>query len=219
MRISWRLWFRAALLVIVIVLIWIRLVPHRRTAIREKSHVTDLAVTSPLNQPGSETAPADAYQVYSALYQAPSKDPLAFAEYSITDIPQVDGSCLKPETPEQHAMTDAFVGANRQSHRWEQKFSIPQGYRLFPHAEIPQVQGCLATHGRDPGCESYKGLRYLRFLGVPGFDNTHTRALVSVIKSCGGFCGNGGIFAVEKTGSTWKRSETTDFTRNCSWMY
>ena len=219
MRISWRLWFRVALLVIVAALIWIRFIPHRRTPTRSGEHITDLAATSPMNQAGGGPAPAEAYDVYSALYQAPSKDPLAFAENSVTDIPQVDGSCLRPSTPQEHAMTDAFVAANRQSHRWEQKFNVPQGYRLLPRAEVPQVQRCLAAHGHDAGCESYRQLKYVRYLGVPGFDENHTRALVSVIKSCGGFCGSGGIFAVEKSGDTWKRSETTDFTRNCSWIY
>ena len=219
MRSSWRLWLRVALFAIVIALIWIRFVPHRRTPAQSNRRVTDLAVTSPMNQAGGGPVPPEAYDVYSALYEAPSKDPLAFAEYSITDIPQVDGSCLKPSTPQENAMTDAFVAGNRQSHRWEQKFTIPQGYRLLPHAEVPQAQRCLATHGHDAGCESYKELRYVRFLGVPGFDQNRTRALVSVIKSCGGFCGSGGIFAVEKSGDTWKRSETTDFTRNCSWIY
>jgi hypothetical protein len=219
MRGSWRLWFRVALFVIVIALIWIRFVPHRRAGSSSKSHITDLAVTSPLNQPGYETSPAEAYDVYSALYQVPSQDPLAFAEYSITDIPQVDGSCLKPSTPQEHAMTDAFVAANRQSHRWEEKFSIPQGYKVLSHGEVPQAQSCLASHGREAGCDNYRHLRYVRFLGVPGFDDKHTRALVSVIKSCGGFCGSGGIFAVERAGNSWKRSETTDFTRNCSWIY
>lgn len=219
MRSSWRLWFRVALFVIVIVLIWVRFFSHRRGGSSSKSHVTDLSATSPLNQPGSQAAPPGSYDVYSALYQAPSPDPLVFAEYSITDIPQVDGSCLRPSTPQERAMTDAFVAANRQSHHWEQKFSIPQGYKVLPHSEVRQIQSCLATHGLDSGCESYKQLRYVRFLGVPGFDDAHTRALVSVIKSCGGFCGSGGIFAVEKSGDSWKRSETTDFTRNCSWIY
>jgi len=219
MRISWRLWFRVALFIIVVVLIWIRFVPHRRTPPHSGQRITDLAATSPLNQPGDGPAPAEAYEVYSALYQAPSRDPLAFAEYSVTDIPQVDGSCLKPSTAQEHAMTDAFVAANRQSHRWEQKFTIPQGYRLLPQAEIPEAQRCLASHGHGANCESYGQLRYVRFLGVPGFDENHTRALVSVIKSCGGFCGSGGIFVVQKDGGTWKRLETTDFTRNCSWIY
>ena len=31
-----------------------------------------------------------------AFYQAPLQVPLPFAENSVTDIPQVDGSCLKP---------------------------------------------------------------------------------------------------------------------------
>jgi hypothetical protein len=43
--------------------------------------------------------------------------------------------------------------------------------------------------------------------------------LVSVIKKCGRYCGSGGIFVAEKAGGTWRRAETTDFTRNCNWMY
>ncbi len=217
---SWRFWLRICLLGIAIVLLLVRLAPFRHVKAPPTQHIADLAATSPLNQPGDGVAPADAYEVYSGIYRTSSPDPLAFAENSITDIPQVDGSCLKPSTPEEHEMADAFVAANRQSHRWEQKFSIAQGYRLLPRAEIAKAQSCLATHGRDAAaCESYKQLRYVRFLGVPGFDQAHTHALASVIKSCGGFCGNGGIFAVEKIDGSWQRSPTTDFTRNCSWMY
>ncbi len=218
--ISWRLWLRVALILIATLLIWTRLVSHRHAHLLTPKPITDLAATSPLNQPGSEPAPAEAYEIYSSLYQAPVQELLAFAENSVTDIPQVDGSCLKPSTPQEHEMTDAFVAANQHSHRWEQKFSIPQGYRLLPPDELTQVQTCLSTHGRDAAaCASYKDIKHVRYLGVPGFDHTHTQALVSVIKSCGGLCGSGGIFAVEKTGNTWRRSATTDFTRDCSWMY
>lgn len=220
MRISWRLWLRLALVVAAVAILWMRLASYRRAGTPGARKITDLAATSPLNQPGGGAVPAEAYEVYSALYQAPAQEPLVFAENSATDIPQLDGSCLKPSTPEEHAMADAFVAANRQSHRWEQKFSIPQGYRLLGHDEAGEALGCLATHGRDAAaCEGYKQIRHVRYLGVPGFDQAHTRALVSVIKSCGGFCGSGGIFAVEKTGGVWQRSATTDFTRDCSWMY
>jgi hypothetical protein len=219
MRISWRLWLRIILLVVAVVLVWTRFVGHRHPKTVTQP-ITDLAATSPLNQPGGEAIPAEAYEIYSGLYQAPMQEPLVFAQNSVTDIPQVNGSCLKPSTPEEHEITDAFVAANRQSHHWDRHFSIAQGYRLLPHNEVGEVLSCLATHGRDvTRCESYKQIKFVRFLGVPGIDHTHTRALVSVIKSCGGFCGNGGIFAVEKKGGTWQRSATTDFTRDCSWMY
>jgi len=220
MRGSWRLWLRLAVVVAAVALLWVRIASQRHSKTPANKAITDLAKTSPLNQRGGGAAPAEAYDVYSALYQAPTPEPLAFAENSVTDIPQLDGSCLKPSTPEEQQMTDAFVAANRQSHRWEQKFSIPQGYRLLEHDEAGQVLACLATHGRDAAtCEGYKQIRHVRYLGVPGFDQAHTRALVSVIKSCGGFCGSGGIFAVEKKGGKWQRSATTDFTRDCSWMY
>lgn len=218
-KISWRLWLRLALIIIVAALIWIRLISPRIVKAPAKP-ITDLVVTSPLNQPGGDLAPAEAYEIYSALYQTPTPEPLAFAQNSVTDIPQVNGSCLKPSTPEEREMTDAFIAANQHSHRWEQKFSIPQGYRILPPNELNQAQACLSTHGRDAAaCAAYKDIRHVRYLGVPGFDHTHTRALVSVIKSCGSLCGSGGIFAVEKTAGKWQRSPTTDFTRNCSWMY
>jgi hypothetical protein len=220
MNTSWRLWMRVSLIVIAALLIWVRIASQHHARTLTTKPITDLAVISPLNQPGGGVAPADGYEIYSALYQAPLQEPLAFAENSVTDIPQVDGSCLKPSTPEEHEMTDAFVAANRQSHRWEQKFSIAQGYRLLSRIELAQAHTCLAIQMRDTAaCESYKQLKHVRYLGVPGFDRTRTHALVSVIKSCGGLCGSGGIFAVERTDGGWQRSVTTNFTRDCSWMY
>jgi hypothetical protein len=201
MRISRWIW-----LVVVLfagTLLWMGIHSLRRP--KTPSPITDLGATMPLNQPGGGVVPTEAYAVYSALYQAPMQEPLVFSEDSLTDIPQVNGSCLRPTAAQEQEMTDAFVAANQQTHRWEQKFSIPQGYRLLPHSELTQ--------------ENYKQIRYVRLLGVPGFDHAHTRALVSVIKSCGHLCGSGGIFAVERMGGTWQRSATTDFTRDCSWMY
>lgn len=220
MRLSGRFWFRIILLIVAVVLLWTRVVPRYRAKAPTTRSVPDLAATSPLNQPGGAAVPADAYEIYSALYRAAIEEPLVFAENSVTDIPQVGGSCLRPSTPAEHEMNDAFVAANRQSHRWEPKFTIPGGYRVLPYNEAAHAQTCLDPRGHPAaGCESYQQVKYVRYLGVPGFDRTHTRALVSVIKSCGGFCGSGGIFAVEKAGGSWQRSETTDFTRDCSWMY
>lgn len=220
MRISRGLWLWMTLAVIALVLLWARISSQRHAETPATKAIPDLSVTSPLNQPGGGTAPAEAYEIYSALYQAPILEPLVFADDSVTDIPQVNGSCLKPSTLQEREMTDAFTGANEQSHRWEKEFTIPAGYRLLQSREAAEAQRCLETHGQDvPRCKSFEQVRHVRFLGVPGFDHAHTRALVSVVKICGGSCGSGGIFVVEKTGGTWRRSETTDFTRDCSWMY
>jgi hypothetical protein len=219
-HISWRLSLWISLVVVATVLTWIRIASQHHEKPVTTKPIPDLAATSPLNQPGGGVVPAEAYEIYSALYSIPMPEPLAFAENSVTDIPQVDGSCLQPSTQEEHEMTDAFVAANRQSHRWEQKFSITQGYRLLQRSELAQAHACLATKSGDvAACAAYKQLKHVRYLGVPGFDHTHTHALVSVIKSCGGLCGSGGIFAVEKIHGRWQRSVPTDFTRNCSWMY
>jgi hypothetical protein len=214
---SMRVWWRVGLIVVVIAVVVLGL---RTTSMHRAGKPTDLGVTMPLNQPGGGPAPDDAYEVYSDLYQAPMQESLAFAEDSAIDIPQVNGSCLRPKALQEHEMTDDFVAANQQVHRWQQKFSIAQGYRMLPANELAQAKTCLAIHARGGApCEDFKQLRYVRLLGVPGFNHAHTRALVSVIKSCGEFCGSGGIFAVEKKDGAWQRSATTDFTRDCSWIY
>src|SRR5579872_4586356 len=165
---------------------------------RSATPVPDLSLTSPLNIPGGGPAPADAYEVYSGLYQDQLPEPLLFSDESVTDIPQVNGSCLRPSTPEEQEMSDAFAAANRQSHHWETKFTIPAGYKLIPREEAGAAQRCLETHSQDGSCARFKGILHVRFLGVPGFDRTHMHALVSVMKMCGSFCGSGGIFEAEK---------------------
>ena len=219
MRSSRSLWLLASIAAIAVLYLLMRLVPyHARSS--PPTSIPDLSVTSPLNQPGRATVPVEAYEIYSALYQEPQTERLVFAEDSETDIPQVDGNCLKPSTPLEHEMFDAFVAANQQSHRWETRFTISTQYRLLSLAEAETAQRCIER--REPhtaSCEPYRQLQHVRYLGVPGFDRAHTRALVSVLRKCGTYCGSGGIFVVEKTGNLWHRTETTDFVRNCSWMY
>jgi hypothetical protein len=215
---GWGLWITVS--VTALAGLWICTGAHLLRNRSEPKPVVDLSLVSPLNGPGGGEAPADSYEVYSALYQDAMTEPLVFAAESVTDIPQVNGSCLQPSTPDEHTMTDAFVAANRQSQHWQRKFAIPQGYRLIPRPEARVVQSCLETHFQDAAqCAPYRSIEHVRFLGVPGFNASHTQALVSVVKMCGGFCGSGGIFVVEKSGNTWRRAETTDFTRECSWMY
>jgi hypothetical protein len=209
---------RVVVVLAVLAFVVARIGCHRRTnPVREP--IADLSATSPLNIPGGGAVPADAYEVYSALYQDHLPEPLVFSDESVTDIPQVNGSCLQPSTPEEHELTNAFVAANRQSHRWEAKFAIPAGYKLIARDEAGAAQRCLETHSQDGACARFKGILHVRFLGVPGFDGTHTHALVSVMKMCGSFCGSGGIFEAEKTGNGWRRSEPSAFTQECSWMY
>lgn len=218
MQISWRIWAGSIVVVAALALLWRHF--HNFQPAPTPAAIPDRAVSSPLNLPGGGMAPADAYAVYSGLYQEPADEPLVFSSDSVTDIPQVNGSCLRPATAEERELTAAFEAANRQAHRWEQKFAIPQGYQLISRRQASDAQNCLQTHGQNtPPCEPYKQVRHVRFLGVPGFDHAHTHALVSVVKMCGRYCGNGGIFEVENKGGAWRRSDASDFTRECSWMY
>ena len=221
-----QIWSHKALIAVVVVammvalLLWFQTRLPRRANRAASKPIQDLSHTSPLNQPNGGPAPADAYEIYSALYQTPADEPLVFAEDSVTDIPQVNGSCLQPGSSEERELSGAFNLANQHSRRWENQFTIPQGYKLISHAQASIAQTCIETHNKDATrCAPYKGLRHVRFLGVPGFDRAHTHALVSVVKMCGSFCGSGGIFEVEKSGTTWRRSDPSDFTRECSWTY
>ncbi|MGC2616123.1 MAG: hypothetical protein WA354_18970 [Terracidiphilus sp.] len=213
-------WLWLSLGVIAAGILCFRILAPRFTNPNTLATIPDLSVTSPLNQPGGGDAPPEAYEIYSALYQQPQQEPLAFAEESRTDIPQVNGSCLKPSTPQEHEMSDSFVAANQQSHRWAKKFTIPAAYLLLSQSATAKALDCLAGGGKNGvDCGVYRSLRHVRYLGVPGFDRAHDRALVSVEKMCGMQCGSGGVFEVKKAGSAWVRAEPNDFTRECSWMY
>ena len=208
----------ALLVVAAVVVVW--RVSGRFRHANPPPSVSDRSATSPLNMPGGGPAPVDAYAVYSDLYKEPAGEPLVFSNDSITDIPQVNGSCLKPSTPEERELTAAFEAANQQTHGWEEKFTVAQGYRLLTHSQASDAQACIQTHMQDAAkCAPYAQVHHVRYLGVPGFDQARTHALVSVVKMCGRYCGNGGIFEVEKSRAGWKRSDPSDFTRECSWMY
>ncbi|HEX4038590.1 MAG TPA: hypothetical protein VHX37_11070 [Acidobacteriaceae bacterium] len=222
MRVSVRVILRVGLVVVAVAILCVRLIPRHgrpQNLVPHQRSVPDLSVTQPLNQAGGGAAPADAYAVYSALYQTPAGEPLVFDEDSGTDIPQVGGSCLRPKTEDERQMTEAFEAANRMSHRWERRFVIPQDYRLLDNGATGKALECLGSHEQGGACAAYAGVQHVRFLGVPGFDAAHTHALVSVIRKCGGFCGSGGIFEVEKTGGTWQRVAVTEFVEDCSWAY
>jgi len=219
MQFSRTMWLWASLAVLGLAILVVRFVaPHHVEAPVSKP-IPDLSVTSPLNQSGGAAIAANAYEIYSALYEGPQTEPLAFAEDSLTDIPQVEGSCLKPSNPEERELTDAFVAANKQSHRWEKKFSVSSNYILLSAREARTAESCVERHAQNAECKPFATIRHVRYLGVPGFDRSYTKALVSVVKKCGRYCGSGGIFAVEKTDGQWRRSETSDFVRECSWMY
>lgn len=217
MRISPSRWLWLSVAVVTAGILCFRILSPRSTKPDARATIPDLSVTSPLNQPGGGEIAPEAYEIYSAQYLQPQPEPLAFAEDSQTDIPQVNGRCLKPSTPQEREMADAFVAANQQSHHWEKKFTIPAGYLLLSRSATAKALDCLASGGKSgTDCGDYHALRHVRYLGVPGFDRAHARALVSVVKMCGIDCGRGGVFEVEKAGSTWTRSEPTDFTRGAA---
>lgn len=216
MRLSRVLW-AVVILAAIAAILWRPMLPRRPHP--QRSSIPDRSVTSPLNQPGGGAAPDDSYAVYSALYQQ-TDEPLVFAQESVTDIPQLNGSCLRPSTAEEREMVAAFEEANRQSHVWQQRFAIPSGYRLLSHDAADNALACLASHGEGTaGCEGLTGVKHIRYLGVPGFNRDRTRALVSVIRMCGFECGGGGIFVAEKTAAGWQRAPDTAFTSECNWMY
>ena len=145
---TWRIVVWVLLLAAAGVVAWMRFGGHGRKGPAHGPAVGDLSVTSPLNVPGGAPEPEEAYAIYSALYQEKSNEALAFANYTSTDIPQLDGSCLKPETPDERVMAEAFEAANKQSHPWEQKFATAQGYRLLTARETNEAMECLEANSK-----------------------------------------------------------------------
>src|ERR1700748_2309770 len=142
-------WLSIGLAVIAAGIFFFRVLSPHNSKPAGRGAIPDLSVTSLLNQPGGGQISAEAYEVYSTLYEQPQQEPLAFAEDSRTDIPQVNGSCLKATTPEEHEMADAFVAANQQSRHWEKKFTIPAGYLLLSRSASAKAQDCLAGGGKS----------------------------------------------------------------------
>ena len=126
---------------------------------------------------------------------------------------------MKPSTAAERELAEAFVAANKQSHRWERKFSTAANYILLSATQTKTAESCIQAHGNDAACKPFTTVKHVRYLGVPGFDHLHDKALVSVLKKCGQYCGSGGIFVVEKSGGVWRRSDTSGLVRECSWMY
>ncbi len=126
--------------------------------------IPDLSVTSPLNQPGGGDVSAEAYEVYSALYQQPQQEPLAFAEDSQTDIPQVNGSCLKPSTPQEHEMADGICG--------REPAKPPLGEEVHDPGWVSALFECRGTKSPELHCGPRK-----RWRGLLAISETHARAL------------------------------------------
>jgi hypothetical protein len=220
-RFSGSMWLWASLAVLFIAILLIRLFAPHHVHAPVSEPIPDRSITSPLNQPGGGVVPAEAYEIYSALYASTQPEPLAFAEDSLTDIPQVNGNCLKPSNADERELAVDFEAANKQSHRWQRSFAVSSPYLLLSKNESAEAQSCIQARSStaSPDCAAYAQLRHVRYLGIPGFNRAHTRALVSVIKMCGAQCGSGGIFEVKRSGNTWLRADSSDFTRDCSWMY
>ena len=54
-------------------------------------------------------------------------------------------------------MTESFDAANRQTHRWEKKFSIAQGYRLLSTDEVAIARRCRWRRSRFAAVQALCG--------------------------------------------------------------
>jgi hypothetical protein len=111
MRISRRSWFSLALFAVAVVLIVMRFGWLRRSS--TGTPIADRAVTNPLNQPGGSAAPAEAYEVYSALYQAPMDEPLPEAPADLKLM-----RTLFPDVLDLHANFTWLSGRSLRSGLW-----------------------------------------------------------------------------------------------------
>ena|SRR5581483_10732028 len=125
---------------------------------------------------------------------------------------------LRPSTPEEREMASAVRNQIVGPVQWKRQFEFGRAYVLIPPPEINKAIDCIqfSKDAHLAGCESCANLHYVRFLSIPIFNKDQTKALVSMTRSCGGLCGNGGVFVYHKTKDGWEL-EMNSFAE-CHWL-
>jgi len=129
--------------------------------------------------------------------------------------------CLKPRNREDQSLIDNFVEVNQKQRRWEARFDFGRPYKMLDAAGESVVQNCIMSSHRPDGpkCPTpFAKIRFIRYLSVPGFNRSRTRALISTSRVCGGYCGNGGMAVYRRTDRSWQMGKSS-FANGCAWVY
>lgn len=168
----------------------------------------------------------EAYQVYAVML--PERWPWkhAKAEYLVIQsetrayepAKDVADLCVELEGDSLEvfgSVLEDYVRANRQPKRLVRAFLINKAYYLLNRREILSffavgIEGWQDFYGRYPRSGGYQ------WMSAVGFNKDKTRAIVHMDHSCGGRCGGGEYYFLEKIDGNWKQVKVKG--RTCLWV-
>ena len=172
-----------------------------------------------------------AYEVYSAVLsfeagrQSKSKNFVIRRETlrnfgALLDVEPPSGTCLRPDAGSAKLIGPAvndYVRVNKTKWQLQKKLKIDIPYELVSSENIISIINPLTE--REDWKEFYK--RYPNSngfvdLSAVGFNADKSIAVVAFGRWCGGHCGEGGYYVLEKKNGKWVQLEWTG--NRCSWI-
>ena len=160
-------------------------------------------IPSPAGSPNLESSVTDEeYAVYSALINStflhPKTDLAIIQAHTEFDRESVD-------IPQE--FKDDLLPKIQRSETIERRFDLRVKYVLLDHDQIENLFKKDLGKGWERYWKQYPNATgFLGFSRV-GFDRAHNKAYVYARETCGGLCGDGYSFVLEKVNGTWQVKE------------
>src|SRR5215831_16526028 len=156
----------------------------------------------------AEMRETEEYAVYSALLANAQTGNSLLIQNRTESAYRYDGSGdeakyikdhFPPETSQE--TLDDFKQIDRQQKELGQRFELYQTYLLVTQEE--RHNGFANRAGRDAFFQKYPSARGVILLSRVGFNKTIDEALVYSWRYCGGDCGGGGYYLLQKQNGRW----------------
>ena len=156
----------------------------------------------------------DAYEIYSLVL--PEQEAYTFAKGAL--IIQEETVWWNPlgdygVTPEAATrFKDAIADYKRlNSEQWllQRRFQIEKPYEIV---SSDGIRAAFREGGWDGFDKRYPNSRAYIIMSAVGFNKDKTQAIVYIATRCGGLCGRGGFYVLEKINGKWK------YVRGCCWV-
>jgi hypothetical protein len=168
-------------------------------------------VTPTLVQPQVITDP-DAYAIYNMLIPRSSLVRTQGAKELViqatTEVLGPGGQTCFPSGPElTGAWEEALISLkaqNAEPHDLAWQFSLPMRYRLVSEETIMSYFTPTSPGDWDAFHSDYPLAKGVLRISAVGFDSAHQHAIVHMSHGCGGMCGEGRYYFLERKTDGWK---------------
>lgn len=179
-----------------------------------------LILTQTTAQTGDKLQPydeSDAYAVYSAILplnwtrgDAKVKSPVIQIETRAYEM------CLKPEDESRKLLSEAisnYVEQNKKTWQLQRQFSLKKPYKLLTSEKLETI---IKRGWWDEFYKRYPGSGGYLELSAVGFNRDKTIAVVYMGRHCGGECGFGTFYELQKIKGKWEPLKWRG--SSCSWV-